>query len=118
MNAPARACIVTTISRSYVPFAKVLADSVREHHPDLDVLVCIVDDTVEHVPDGCIAVSVEELLVEPGFEDMLTRYSRQPLVVAAKAPMLELALRRGYERAVFLDVDMLVLGPQGVVNRF
>jgi hypothetical protein len=111
MSTPNRACIVTTISRSYVPFAVVLVDSIREHHPELDVLVCIVDDAVEHVPDCCIGVSVQELLVDRGLEDMLTRYTRQPLVVAAKAPMLELALRRGYERAVFLDVDMLVTGP-------
>ncbi len=50
-------CVCSVISRSYVPFADVLARSIREHHADaVDVLICVVDGLPEHAPEGCIAV--------------------------------------------------------------
>jgi hypothetical protein len=109
----APACICTVVSRSYVPFAQVLVDSIREHHDpaDLDVLVCVVDGAADDAPTGSIGVDAAELLGAARLFDMAWRYGRQPLVIACKSPMLQLAAERGYRRSIFLDADMLVLAP-------
>jgi hypothetical protein len=108
-----RACICSVISRSYVPFAQVLVDSIRRFHSEaeLDVLICVIDGDASEAPAGSIGVDAAEVLGEPGMFDMAWRYGRRQLVIGAKALMLQAALRRGYERAAFLDVDMLVLAP-------
>lgn len=101
-----RACICTVISRSYLPFAQAWLESIRRHHPagELDVLVSVVDGTPANAPAGSIGVDFAQL---PGATQMLEGYGRQALVIAGKAPLLQHALELGYERAVFLDVDML-----------
>lgn len=108
-----RTCICTVVTRSHVPFARVLVDSIRAHHgeDDLDVLVCVIDGTIVDAPPGSTGIDATEVLRTSELRALPGRYSRQPLVVAAKAPLLAAALARGYQRAVFLDADMLALAP-------
>jgi hypothetical protein len=103
------ACVCSVITFSYAPFADVLAQSIHEHHPGLDVLICVVDGAPADAPAGCIGVPVSEMLGARGLNDMFYRYDHRQFSVACKSAMLQTALARGYERAIFLDVDMLVL---------
>lgn len=103
-----RACVCSVVSRSYLGFARAWARSINDQHDgDVDVLLCVVDGDEGDVPEGCGFVPLDELEVE-GIDEVLYRYGRHQLVVSSKAPMLRAALRRGYRRALFMDVDTFV----------
>ncbi len=102
----------TVVAKNFLAFARVLARSFREHHPDVPLFVLLADEV-----DGYFDPAAEpfqllhlENLAIPDLPRFLSQYSRQQTVVAAKAWLLSHLLDRGFHRAVFLDADLLVLG--------
>ena len=102
----------TIIAKNYLPFARVLVRSLRNWHPDVAVRVLVVDEF-----EGLFDPAAEEFPVI-GLEDVGAgavhwRFglTRNQLVSAAKPFLLEALLEGGFERALFLDADMLVTGP-------
>jgi hypothetical protein len=105
--------IGTIVAKNFLPFARVLARSVRTHHPEVPMFVVLVDET-----DGMFDPTAEPFEVIPldalGIPDlrrMRFRYSRQQVSIAAKPHLLRHLLDLGFAAAVFLDADILVLGP-------
>jgi hypothetical protein len=102
----------TVIAKNYLPYARVLAASLREWHPELPVYAALVDE-----PEGLFDPSgepfsmlrVEELGI-PQLADFCFRYGRREAVSATKPYLIRTLLRRGYRQALFLDADMLVMG--------
>lgn len=101
----------TIVAANYVAFARVLAASLREHHPDVPFHVLLADDpdVLPLAAEPYRLLTLQEIGI-PDLEDLVTRYDRQQLAIATKPFLLHHLLRQGYERAVFLDADVLVLG--------
>jgi hypothetical protein len=107
--------IGTVVAKNFVPFARVLARSVREHHPTVPVFAVLADR-----PDVAFMAGAEPfetvLLEELGIPDLqrlVFSYSRQQVAIAAKPYLLNYLLRRGFDAAIFLDADILVLDSLG-----
>lgn len=102
--------IGTVITRSYLPFARVLVRSIREYHPDVKCYVVVLDgdDEPDSVEDFEI-LALDALRI-PGTKHFLFRYPLRQAVTASKAYLLSMILDRGHSRAVYLDSDILVVG--------
>jgi hypothetical protein len=107
----------TVFAKNYLPLARVLAASFRRYHPDVPFIGVLADQ-----PQSCFRPDAEPFrIVEladlevPGFERLAFRYSRFQLSVVGKTYLLERLLDEGYDSALFLDVDTLVLGDLGAL---
>ena len=101
----------TVVAKNYLPFARVLAESFRRHHPDIPFFVLLADEVEERFDPAAEPFSMLTLrdLAIPQLERFCFHYSRQPLVVATKAYLLSYLLERGFSSAVFFDADILIL---------
>jgi hypothetical protein len=103
--------IGTIVTKSYLSFARVLGQSLRDHHPDIPFFVVLADQI-----EGAFDPSAEpfevvplEALDIPDHPRVCFRYSRLPLTIVAKPYLLRYLLDRGFQAAIFLDADILVL---------
>ena len=105
----------TIVAKNYLAHARVLAESLRVHHPELRLSVLLADEV-----EGCFdparepfrLVHLPELPI-PGLRRLLFRYDRQQVAVAAKPWLLAHLLDEGANAALLLDPDMLVLDDLG-----
>jgi len=112
--------ICTIIARNYVAFARVLAESFKEFHPDGTCSVLVIDD-----PTGFIDPEEEpfELLTidQIGLPDparMAAWYDVMELSTAVKPWLLRTLLERpGYASVVYLDPDIRIFAPLEEVER-
>ena len=107
--------VVTVASGNYVPFARVLAASVRRRHPDLPIFLALSDEPAGQLdPPGeeCEIVTLSELRV-PSIRHFLFRHSRRSAAIASKPYAIEHVLGLGFETVLYIDADMLVLGDLG-----
>lgn len=106
--------ICTIIARNYVAFARVLAESFKEAHPDGNCTVLVIDD-----PTGFIDPAEEpfELLTIdqiglPDPERMAAWYDVMELSTAVKPWLLRTLLERtGYDHVAYLDPDIRIFAP-------
>lgn len=101
----------TVIAKNYMPFARVLAESFRHHHPDIPFFVVLADEVEECFDPAAERFSMLTLhdLAIPDLKRFCFHYNRKQVVVAAKAYLLSYLLKHGFASAVFLDADILVL---------
>jgi hypothetical protein len=107
-----RPAIGTIVGRNYVPFARVLAQSLQSHHREIELVVVVADavgDDPEAAAEPFSALSQDELHV-PDLNRLRFRCTRQELVVTLKPFLLATLLERD-SSALFLDADLLVLAP-------
>jgi hypothetical protein len=105
-----RIAIGTVVARNYLAFAKVLARSLAERHPEIPFFVAL-SDGPHPATDGLARQIVQlEALGIPDLECLCRRRSRKELAVSAKPFLLGHLLDRGYTAALFLDPDTLVVG--------
>jgi len=102
----------TIVAKNYLPFARVLADSLGQWHPEVPIYVALVDE-----PEGLFDPARERFRILelrelgiPRLRDFCFRYTRREAVSAVKPYLLTALLDMGYESALFLDADMQVLG--------
>jgi len=107
--------IATIVARNYLPQARVLARSFRDHHPDGRVVALVVDAPGEGLRDdepfevltpGQLGVGSREL------QRMATIYTVLELSTALKPFLLRhLVHDRGEPAATYLDPDIQVFAP-------
>ena len=111
----------TICSNNYMPFARVLLESVRHHHPDAALFVCLADEVIDWpgLYDGDFAVLPADRLGIPGFRAFAFQYDIMELNTAVKPFMfLHLLEERGFDRVVYFDPDILLLAPlSGVLGQ-
>ena len=102
----------TIVAKNFLSFARVLASSLRQHHPEVPFFVVLADQA-----DGAFDAALEpfeviplESLGIPNVRRLCFWYPRLELSVVAKPYLLGCLLDRGYASAVFLDADILILG--------
>jgi hypothetical protein len=103
----------TIVAKTHLPYARVLARSLREHHPDAPLYVLLADEI-----DGCFDPRREpfELLLLrdleiPRNDRFRFGYAKQQLSYAATPYLLEALLDRGFRRTLFIKQESLVTGP-------
>ena len=108
----ARIAVGTVLAKNYLAFARVLAGSFRRQHPDVPFFAVLADRADGYFDPADEPFSVIELdeLAIPDLRATTFRYSRFPLAVVAKPYLLRNLLDRGFEAALFLDVDIEVTG--------
>lgn len=109
--ADAAVAVGTIITKSYLPFARTLARSLRALHPDIPVFVLLVDtvdgffepadETFELIPLQSVAMR--------DLWGLCFRYPHLQVGSAMKPHLLRHLLGRGFDAAVFLDADILVV---------
>ena len=103
--------ICTIIAKNYVAYARVLARSFREQHPDARCFALVIDDTEGYLDaseEPFELVTPEQLRLE-GFEQMAARYDVLELSTAVKPWLLRHLLHdRGLEKIAYLDPDIQV----------
>lgn len=104
--------VATVAAKSYLPFARVLARSFRERHPQVPFFLLLADE-----PQGCFDPAAEPFEMVrladvgiPRLRRFLFQYTRREVAVALKAYLLGHLLERGFRRALFLDADVWVTG--------
>jgi hypothetical protein len=103
--------IGTVVAKNYLPFARVLARSLRRHHPDARFVVALSDELDGHVDPSAEPFSIitpRELGV-PDLRDLAFRARKRELAIAFKPYLIE-HMAAGAGSALFLDADTLVLG--------
>ncbi len=112
--------ICTIIAKNYVAFARTLADSFKQFHPDGNCSVLVIDD-----PTGFINPAEEpfELLTIdqiglPDHERMAAWYDVMELSTAVKPWLLRTLLERpGYDHVAYLDPDIRIFAPLEEIDR-
>lgn len=105
----------TAIARNYLAYARVLAESLREFHPEANVTVLLLDDperTVESEPFEVL--HVEDIGV-PDLAAMLPRYGPVDLSAAVRPRLLKHLLESGANHIIYLDPDIQIFAPLGDV---
>src|SRR2546421_2012121 len=104
--------IGTIVAKNYLPFARVLAESFRHHHPDTPFFVVLADEVDGYFDPASESFSMLTLrdLAIPHLERFCFQNSRQQVITAAKPYLLSYLLDQGFASAVFLDADILILG--------
>ena len=105
-----RTALFSIISPNYRHFARVLMDSVRQHHPEWDRHVLVVGET-EPVPEPLFESHSLDALQLPDPRAFCFRYTLLELNTAVKPWMFGHLFARGYDRVIYLDPDILIYSP-------
>ena len=107
----------TSISFSYLAKARVLASSVKHHHPDWRMIVCITDlpppgfnfniETEQFFDE---VIWAHDLPIDP-IHAWLFKHAIVEVCTAVKGPVLHYLLNRGAEKVFYLDPDIAVMAP-------
>jgi glycosyltransferase involved in cell wall biosynthesis len=110
---PAGAAVCTIVSKNYLPYARVLARSVAERHPEVPCFVLLVDDVAgrfDPAAEPFTLVRLEDLGV-PNLAGTCFQYTVLELNTAMKPFFLShVFARHGFAKVFYFDPDILVLG--------
>ena len=101
--------VATTVANNFLPFARVLRDTLRQWHPEARLIVGLADEPVGESEDW-EWMRLGEMGI-PRLREFCFRYTRREMLPAVKPFLLRALLERGHEAVLFLDADMMVLGP-------
>lgn len=115
-----RHAAVTIVSRNYLAYASVLAESYLKFHPGHDFVVALVDKAQGEAParldSGAEVIEIANFAI-PDLGRFLYRYTIMEANTAVKPFVLaDLMERRGYDTIVYLDPDILVLRPLEAIH--
>ena len=104
--------ICTIIASNYAPFARVLGESFRLHHPEARCFVLVIDDhegRLDPASEPFEIITPAELGIEQ-FDRMATTYNVLELSTAVKPWLLKHLLNeRGCDTLAYLDPDIQVM---------
>jgi len=106
--------IFSICSNNYFPYARILFSSLKRHHPEANLFLCLAD-----VPKPEINLNIEGVEVIPAtelaidnFADFAFRYDIMEFNTALKPFFFSWLLKkRGFEEVVYLDPDIEVFAP-------
>lgn len=102
----------TIVSNNYLGFARILAHSFLEHHPNGSVYVLIVDkpaEEIDYAAEDFEVVFADEIDI-PAFPHFAFKYSLLELNTAVKPFLLEyLHTRKGVSAVFYFDPDIWIL---------
>jgi glycosyltransferase involved in cell wall biosynthesis/SAM-dependent methyltransferase len=106
--------VCTIIARNYLAFARVLATSFRQIHPDGTCTVLVIDDPsgyIDPAEEPFELLTIEEIGL-PDAEQMAASYDVMELSTAVKPWLLKTLLARpGVDSVMYLDPDIKIFAP-------
>ncbi len=115
-----RLVICTTISKNYLAQARVLMQSVAEHHPEAERVVMLVDEVEDYFDPTAenFTLMLARDLEIPRWLNVSMRYDILELNTAVKPYYLE-RLFEDYQatKVIYLDPDILLFNPLNAVIR-
>eukprot|EP01037_Dinobryon_pediforme_P012772 gene12772-12869_t len=114
MTVKSRLAIFTICSNNYMPAARTFLTSVRAHHPEADLFVCLADRRMDmeglYDPDWTI-VEAHTLPIQD-FDSFSFRYDIMEMNTAVKPFMFQYLLDTlRYDQALYFDPDIEVFRP-------
>jgi glycosyltransferase involved in cell wall biosynthesis/2-polyprenyl-3-methyl-5-hydroxy-6-metoxy-1,4-benzoquinol methylase len=101
----------TIIARNYLPYARVLAETFGEHHPNARFTTLILDGA-DDLAEPFEILSPYEIGIEPDeLHRMAMIYDLKELATAVKPWLLRTLLDRGAGAAVYFDPDIAIYRP-------
>jgi hypothetical protein len=102
--------VVTAAAGNYVPMARVMAESLTRHHPDVPILLALSDEPGGGIrSDEPFELLPFDLRSRSVRRRLLFAYERREASIALKPYALESALDLGFEAVLYVDADVLVL---------
>lgn len=107
--------ICTAVTRNYLGFAGVLAESLRRHNPEVHLDVLIVDGDAAAItaplPAGIEPLYPSDLAIDRSeFLRLATMYGPFEISNALKPTLMRTLLERGADHVLWTDADVLALG--------
>ena len=106
--------IFSICSNNYFPYARILFSSLKKHHPEASLFLCLADIPKSEINlniDGVEVIPATELAVD-NFADFAFRYDIMEFNTALKPFFFSwLIQERGFEEVVYLDPDIEVFAP-------
>ena len=104
--------VATIVAKTYLSFARVLAESFHGLHRDVPFFVLLADETdgyfdPSHEPFHIVRLSELDI---PHPERFRFHYAQQPLTYASTPYLLAYLVRHGFSRLIFIKQESLVLG--------
>lgn len=103
--------LFTIVSCNYLAYACTVLQSVRQHHPEFGLLICLVDESDELncvEVDGFHHVQVRDIDL-PNFLDMRLRYDVMELNTAVKPYFIDwIYAHTGVDRVIYFDPDLFL----------
>jgi glycosyltransferase involved in cell wall biosynthesis len=105
----------TIVARNYLPYARVLAQTLRAAHPDILIAVLIIDGDAEPSDAALFhSLSFANLVSDAGERQRLAfMYDVKELSTALKPLLLTHLLREGAEAVVYFDPDIQIFASVG-----
>jgi len=118
-NQPSRKrAIMTICSHNYFPYARVLLSSLKQHHPEASLFLCLADIIHSHIQleiEGVNIIEARQLGI-PQFSDFAFRYSIMEFNTAIKPFMMRYLIEKyDFDQVVYLDPDIEVFAPMNQV---
>lgn len=104
--------VCTIIAKNYVAYARVLAKSLTEHHPDSRLWTLIIDDFDQFIDpeqEPFVALTPHDIGCEP-FTQMALRYSVLELSTAVKPWLMRHLIEETGGPVTYLDPDIKIFG--------
>lgn len=105
-----RVAVCTVLTARFAPWGRVLAASLRPHHPDLPMFALVAERAEQVWHDEAFTTVGIETCPVPGLDRQAFLHSPHELTVLGKPLILRHALAQGFDAAVFIDADILVTG--------
>ncbi|MBI5870377.1 MAG: hypothetical protein HZB44_05375 [Actinobacteria bacterium] len=106
-----RLAVATIVAKNHISYARVLAESFREHHSDVPFHVLLADEIdglFDPANEPFELLTLKDLSI-PHQERFRFNYAQQELSYACTPYLLEMLLDRGFTAAAFLKQESLVL---------
>lgn len=103
----------TIVAKSHLSYARLLARSFRQHHPDVPFYVLLADEGsgwVDASAEPFILVTLEQLAM-PHVERVRFRYDQQPFTYACTPALMAALHRLGHDEVIYFKQETLVLAP-------
>lgn len=103
---------LTICARNYLSLAFTLGQSVKQHHPDAEFVIWLLDHgPVETVPDGIKIRFIKDAIPSEKLIQLSLLYNVRELATAVKPRCMAVHIEEGVSRVIYLDPDILVMRP-------
>ena len=113
---PGTTCCFTSFTYSYLPRARILAQTLRAAHPGWTLHALLVDESPPGLDHAAALAEFDQVtaaatLQLPRFRSWLFKHDIVEACTAVKGQMLVELLAAGYDRVIYLDPDIAVFHP-------
>ena len=122
LDAAGRICCYTSFTYSYLPRARILAQTLRRAHPDWVIYAVLVDEAPPGMDEAAALADFDRVvnakqLHLPHYRSWMFKHDIVEACTAVKGQALVELLEAGYAKVVYLDPDIAVFHPLDAIIR-